>query len=560
MNAQLVESFPHGNDTVSPDEQAARSLHDVTSKPISKLVSPVAIFDAEGRQRKQADILTDIGRQHVLFRDRDGTVYAQVIVKDHAEVHLIDSRAYREVLTEAFFRLVGKGCNRNAICDALMTLSSLARFEGETHQVWIRVAAQEERLVIDMGGKDWRCMEVDARGWRWCESPPMFRRGGAPLPLPEPMKADFGKLWKYVNVSPEDRPLLAAYMVASLRPIGPYPQLHFSGEQGTGKSTTVRVIKSLIDPSVSQLRAPPKEVRDLLVGALNGWCLALDNMSFLTPQLSDTLCRLATGGAISERQLYTNTDEVLLEVQRPVILNGIEDLATRPDLAERGIHIELQRIEHRKPERQFWAEFKADAPHIFGALLEALSCAIRDYQTIRIERLPRMADFAIWAAAALPSLGFTVDEFLSAYDDNQEAGLSAGVDSSPVGNAVIDLLQVKPVWEGTSSDLLTDLSSKVDETLRRSPAWPRSPRGMSGILRRLAPALRVSGIEVTAGRESNAGRARRFTLCYRGRQASRPSTPSESPPMVDGLDVSDGSDGQFAGCTPADYRRAKYGQ
>src|SRR5690606_10811672 len=118
------------------------------------------------------------------------------------------------------------------------------------------------------------------------------------------------------------------------------PAMHLSGEQGTGKSTQARAVRRLIDPSASPLRAPPKEVRDLLVGALNGWVLAIDNISSINAQLSDALCRLSTGGSISERSLYTNCDEILIEVQRPIILNGIEDMAARPDLAERGLHIE----------------------------------------------------------------------------------------------------------------------------------------------------------------------------------------------------------------------------
>lgn len=499
----------------------------------------VEAVDSEGKPRKQADVLVEIGRTHKLFRDPGGTAYAQVEIRGHREVHAIDSGAYREVLAERFLRVAGKGCNRNALGDALTTLSSLARFDGEVHDVFLRVAGSGQTLYIDMGRADWACIEVTASGWHYSKNPPMFRRAGAPLPLPEPAAPDFGRLWRYANVCDEHKPLVAGFMLSALRPVGPFPQLHFSGEQGTGKSTLAKVIKSLTDPSASPLRSPPKEVRDLLVGALNGWCLAMDNLSFLTPQLSDALCRLSTGGAISERTLYTNTDEVLVEVQRPVILNGIEDLAVRPDLAERGLHVELEPIRNRKPEFTFWADLRADAPHIFGALLDGLALAIRDHAHINVGRLPRMADFALWAAAGMPALGFTADEFMQAYRANIEDGMSAGIDSSPVGRALVQFAGREVNWAGTAAELQNALAREADENTLRSPAWPKTPRGLAGTVRRLAPALRLAGVEVETERAPDASRARLIRLCNRGKRPSRPSISSKPAAILDGSDDSD---------------------
>lgn len=492
--------------------------------------------DSEGKPRKQADVLVDIGKTHTLFHDTDGTAFAHVPVEQHHEVHRIDSGTYREVLAGGYLRIVGRGCNRNALADAITTLSALARFDGNTHHVWMRTAGDHNRIVIDAGRADWRCIEVDADGWRWCKTPPMFRRGGAPLPLPEPKDADFSRLWDHVNIADEHKPLVAGFLLSALRPSGPYPQLHLSGEQGSGKSTIARMLKALVDPSASPLRAPPKDTRDLLVGALNGWCLALDNLSFLTPQLSDALCRLSTGGAISERTLYTNADETLIEVQRPVILNGIEDLATRPDLADRGLHVECEVITRRRSERDLWAAFDADKPHIFGALLSGITLAIRAHQNIDVGPLPRMADFAAWAAAGIPALGFTSADFMAAYRDNIEVGQSAGIEGSPVGRAVLNFMGNRIDWNGTAADLHAALGQCVDESTLRSHAWPRSPRGLSGTVRRLAPALRLAGISVATSRTAG---GRFLTLCNTGKQPSFASQQSPRPPLNDGHDGRD---------------------
>src|SRR5215210_2595277 len=94
----------------------------------------------------------------------------------------------------------------------------------------------------------------------------------------------------------------------------------------------------------------------------NGWIIALDNLSGLSPWLSDALCRIAIGGGLRTRELYSDTNEVLIDVQRPIILNGIDDIATRQDLIDRAIIINLEPIpdNKRKPETEFWREFNED--------------------------------------------------------------------------------------------------------------------------------------------------------------------------------------------------------
>ena len=141
-----------------------------------------------------------------------------------------------------------------------------------------------------------------------------------------------------------------------MRPTGPYPVLILQGEQGTAKSTAAKVLRLLIDPSAAPLRTAPLDERDLMIAARNGWIIALDNLSGLSSWLSDALCRIATGGGVSTRELYSDTDEVLIDVQRPIILNGIDDIATRQDLIDRSIIINLEPIPEnkRKPEAEFW--------------------------------------------------------------------------------------------------------------------------------------------------------------------------------------------------------------
>src|SRR5579872_5121171 len=180
--------------------------------------------------------------------------------------------------------------------------------------------------------------------------------GGAPHP------GSGGKLdalRPFVNTPTDaDWVLLASWLVAALSARGPYPVLVLHGEQGSAKSTTARVLRALVDPSTVPLRSEPKEARDLMIAAKHGWMLAYDNLSHLVPWLSDAICRLSTGGGFGTRQLYTDEDEILFDAMRPVIIDGIEELATRGDLLDRSIILRLPPIpdNRRRPEADFWQD------------------------------------------------------------------------------------------------------------------------------------------------------------------------------------------------------------
>src|SRR5262249_52890771 len=160
--------------------------------------------------------------------------------------------------------------------------------------------------------------------------PVRFRRSAGMLPLPLPEKGgSITALTRFLNLSTRnDLVLLVAWLLAALRPRGPFPLLAICGEQGSAKTGLAKMVRSVLDPNAAMVRALPREERELFIAANNSHVLAFDNLSHLPRWTSDTLCRLASGGGLAVRQLYSDQDEVLFEAARPVIFNGIEDIIT----------------------------------------------------------------------------------------------------------------------------------------------------------------------------------------------------------------------------------------
>jgi hypothetical protein len=211
-------------------------------------------------------------------------------------------------------------------------------------------------------------------------------------PLPEPVAGGSleDDLKPLLNVKSDDEFVLnVAWLLAALRPIGPYPVLGIAGEQGSAKSMRTNFLRALVDPNSVPLRALPRSEHDLFIAARNSHVLAYDNASGLPDWLSDAFCRLATGGGFSTRQLYTDDDEVLFGSKRPILLNGIDDVATRPDLADRSIVQNPAAIsdERRKPETDLWKEFEQRRPRVLGALLTAISHGLRILPDVKLERV-----------------------------------------------------------------------------------------------------------------------------------------------------------------------------
>jgi len=444
--------------------------------------------------------LSSYAPQTEYFHDAHGAAYARFRVDGHYQVAAVKSLDFRKWLSHQHYRMAKKAISSKQIKEDLELCEARALFDGEERSVHLRVAQQDGKIYLDLCNAAWQVVEISPVGWRVLDdSPVMFRRSKGMLPLPIPVEGGhLAEFREFINLQDHDWPLVAGWLVMSLNPAGPFPLLAVHGEQGSAKSTFCMLLRSLMDPNQALLRSAPRLEQDIVIAANNGWLVGLDNLSHLNPNLSDTLCRISTGGGFATRTFYTNSEETFFDAQRPVLLNGIEEVATRSDLLDRSLLLSLTTIpeERRRTEAEITAAFETAHPRLLGALLSAVAQTLRERPNTRLDKLPRMADFALWATAAEPALGLAPGEFMRAYDENRADADRLVVSANAVGNVFKNFSEEVKHWSGTATKLLRELNLRADDLTQREKDWPKSARVLSAVLRRLAPNLRRLGVEV----------------------------------------------------------------
>ena len=456
--------------------------------------------DEKQKRTPQADKLIELSMDAKLFHDADGNCYADLDIDGHRETRRVKCKEFSGWLKRRYFESENAAPNNEAMATAIGMIEAHAHYKAPERKVFVRSGGMDGKIYIDLCDAAWRAVEIDVEGWRIVNEPPVrFRRSAGMQPLPIPVHGGtVGTLKDYLNVrSGDDFILAVSWLLAALRNTGPYPVLALAGEHGSAKSTFSLILRRLCDPNTAPLRSLPREDRDLFIAASNSHVLAFDNISGLPAWISDTLCRLATGGGFATRTLFTDQDETLFSASRPIILNGIEEIVTRPDLADRSIFLTLDPIprDRRRLEKEILAAFELDCPKIFGTLLTALSGGLQRLPYTRLDDLPRMADFALWAAACEASL-WDDGAFQAAYSRNIDGAVESVIEADAVACAVRDLMADRDEWEGTAAFLLVELSGIVSERVAKSKTWPADPIRMSGRLRRAAPLLRKIGVGI----------------------------------------------------------------
>lgn len=457
-------------------------------------------------KKSAATRLTGLARDRYTFAHTPAGEPFAVPISGAKVVRLLrgSSASLRAELAATYLDIFGSPPTSQALADAILALEGIA-LQGESVDLALRVGMCDGALWIDLGDETGEVIRVDPSGWSVVAgSPVLHRRTALTAPMVRPSASpNLAALWTLLNVVEADRAVLLAVLVASLMPDMPHPILSLSGEQGTGKSTAARILVSIVDPSTVPLRKPPRDLESWTTAAMGSHVVAVDNISTITDWFSDALCRAATGDGDVRRKLYADADLHVFSFRRVVILNGIDLGTVRDDLTDRLVTVELQRIPDsaRLAEGDLDEAWREALPAIVAGLLDLASRVLAVLPETRLDRQPRMADFARVLAAVDRVIG---TDGLDRYG-RQAVNLAAdAVRGDPVLAVVTEAITAP--WEGPLGDLLDLLNARRDPFERRPQEWPSSARELTTLLRRRAPSLRRIGWSVEkAARRSKRG-------------------------------------------------------
>ena len=444
-----------------------------------------------------------------LFTAPDGTAYVRLHEAPRA-VHALGSRSFRESVAHAYYRETGRASKAAQLADAITTLAGIALHDGDARAVHLRAAVDPAGgYLVDLCDDGWRVVRCTSVGWQVLdESPVAFRRTAGMKALPEPARDGTREdLEALFNIEPEDAVLLVAALAEAFRPDTPEPIVEFCGEQGSGKTRTASNFRALVDPHEAPLRAPPRSIPDVYVGAQNNRVLAYDNVSSLSAEMQDAACVISTGGASAQRTLYTDADETTINVKRPVLLTSIATPFTRPDALSRVLRFECPAL--RRGTRLSDAELVADlarrAPKALGYLLDTFCRALALLPAIELTEAPRLLDFTRLGEALAQADGEAPGTFTARYVESLRATATQSLEAEPLVATLTGLLEERGRIALTEVESLRgDLACYASRAGSAAP--PSSARGLGSLLSRYGPALLLTGVRVGYGPRSSRGR------------------------------------------------------
>jgi hypothetical protein len=365
-----------------------------------------------------------------LFRSQDDVAFATIGPRHHVPV---TSKAFEVYVRARCFDEGGTILPSDTVSGLVATLEAKCLTSADRGEVHVRVARHENKGYLSLGDDDNTVIEYDAEGFRVSEAPPVrFRKTPGSLPIPEPEAGDLDELQSLFNVNDENWAFLLSWMVMTLvNPGRPTPICVLNGEHGSAKTTALKQITLLIDPKIGATSGPAKSEDDLIASAYSSYIVSADNVSSFY-QLADPWCRLATGGGLRKRQLYSDNALAAYDVIRPVLASGIDPTTYQQDLIERLLTIELVRPDIYISEAEVSQRFEGKRARCLGALLTLAGHIMAQPKPNDTDLNVRMADFGLVGELVSRHLRFKPGWFITNYTEMLETAAAENAESDPV--------------------------------------------------------------------------------------------------------------------------------
>ncbi|CAM3474092.1 hypothetical protein [Parendozoicomonas haliclonae] len=434
------------------------------------------------------------------YKTEDGRAFVSYYSSPTVQEHWpISSKEFQYTLRYWYFSNYKKMAKQESLKEVCQTLAGLALFEGDTRQVYIRTAFVDGKWYIDLCNDKWQVVEITAEGWRILDQSPVpFIRAKTMKAFPTPVRGgDINELWRFVNIPKNCQLLVLGWIVDALRQDTQKPVLELLGDHGSGKSHLTEMVRSLTDPSTAPLRNLPDSEQAFFVSCQYTWVVTIENRSDLSGREQDLLCQVSTGSAYVKRTSHSDADETVLQALRPQIINGITAMATRMDLIDRCVSIELEALpdNQRKSKKCLEEEYAEAHPRILGALFQLIADALKVLPEIKLENPPRLVDFGYMGEAVGRVMG-SQHSFNDLLRANKKELILTSLETSPVCMALIKLCensQSDLVYRGNYAGLLSRLEPYRP---RSSVGWVTSGKGLANALKRHAAGFHEVGINL----------------------------------------------------------------
>ena len=322
-----------------------------------------------------------------------------------------------------------------------------------------------------------------------------------PQIMPEKGGSLIDLLRPFVNLDENNLSLLLIYIVQSFSRTSSHFAAILSSEKGSGKSTLSKILREIIDPSHAASSLLPSAESDLKVLLANSYLVCFDNTAPLSNNFSNVLCAAITGSKEVKRRLYHDNDSVILDLHNLIVINGIDIVPNKSDLAERSILFSLKKISknQRKTDAELWRQFEQSKAKILGAIFDTLVKAMSIIPDLHLTKLHRMADANIEMTAIAIALGIEQNRFQSILEANIEALQDSFAENNPLIEIIVNFMEDKNEESGTSTEVYKKIKHYIGSDCRN---FPSSASQFTRALNQELDALQTAGFWLNRDRRN----------------------------------------------------------